>query len=262
MTHPSRWIRQVTYEDYQATKYFSGLDGLRAVSVIAVIWQHTSGNPGPAIFSKGGMGVQFFFAISGFLITTLLLREKRRTGRISLKGFYIRRTLRIMPLYYLILLTYIALVFTTRLHTPEGQEFLHNVPAFATYTSNWFVDLSSGNSVTFYFAWSLATEEQYYLVWPLLLVALFAVVAATGRGGFMLPIGLLLVLTTIAQSAEAGAFAGLIGVILASMALPILLGSLAAIVLDNRAAFENIAPVLAAPWFAPLIFTALLAALV
>src|SRR5690606_25824375 len=94
----------VSYAAFQSTKTFGALDALRTFSVIAVIWHHTSGTPGPEFFQKGAFGVDFFFAISGFLITTLLLRERRRNGRISLRGFYIRRFFRIMPIYYLVLL--------------------------------------------------------------------------------------------------------------------------------------------------------------
>ena len=116
-------------------------------------------------FRTGQYGVSLFFVISGFLITTLLLREQKSSGVISLKNFYIRRTLRIFPLYYATLLIYLGLVIVTS-HGPERSAFFHNLPSYFTYTSNWFVDKDAGEHVTFAFAWSLATEEQFYLCWP------------------------------------------------------------------------------------------------
>ena len=110
----------------------------------------------------GYMGVQLFFAISGFLITTLLLREAARNGSISLKNFFIRRSLRIFPLYFTTLALYCFLVYLMARGTPAAQAFYSNLPYFLTYTSNWFV----GTSGTFAFAWSLAAEEQFYATWP------------------------------------------------------------------------------------------------
>src|SRR5579872_1045252 len=92
---------QTNHQRYLSTKYFPSLDGLRAISILAVIWYHD-----PLlrlIWRTGFLGVHLFFVISGFLITTLLLREKSEFGKISLKNFYIRRTLRIFPAYYLTL---------------------------------------------------------------------------------------------------------------------------------------------------------------
>src|SRR5581483_9077803 len=127
----SPWV-QANFERFMAIRRFSALDGCRALSVIAVVWQHTSGSPGPSFLQKGFLGVDFFFAISGFLITSLLLRERDAVGAISLRKFYARRALRIFPLYYLALLIYLGLVAATRRHTPEGTQFFHHLPAFAT----------------------------------------------------------------------------------------------------------------------------------
>ena len=113
----SGWVA-ADFDRFAAMRRFSALDGLRALSVIAVVWQHTSGSPGPSFLQKGYLGVDFFFAISGFLITSLLLRERDGVGEISLRKFYARRALRIFPLYYLTLLAYIALIAATRRHSP------------------------------------------------------------------------------------------------------------------------------------------------
>ncbi|MEP6940808.1 MAG: acyltransferase [Rudaea sp.] len=154
------------YTAYRQRRHFGSLDGLRALSVIAVVWHHTVGHDPslPALFGTGAQGVTLFFAISGFLIVTLLLREQEERGSIDLRAFYMRRALRIFPLYFTVLALYLALVLGLERHTSAGREFLINLPFFLTYTSNWFVLLEG--RVIFYFAWSLATEEQFYLVWP------------------------------------------------------------------------------------------------
>lgn len=154
------------YHTYQTTRHFSSLDGLRCLSILAVIWHHTTEHTMSHItlLNRGYMGVDLFFVISGFLITTLLLREKNKTGRIHLVDFYIRRSLRIFPLYYTIIAVYILLVFIIESNSAAGQAFFNNLPYFLTYTSNIFVSLDG--RVIFFFAWSLAAEEQFYLVWP------------------------------------------------------------------------------------------------
>jgi peptidoglycan/LPS O-acetylase OafA/YrhL len=246
------------YDAFIAGRYFSGLDALRAFSVIAVIWTHVSGAHSVQLLTQGHRGVDLFFAISGFLITTLLLREHRRTGRISLKDFYIRRSLRIFPLYYAVLLLYCVLVFATLRGTAKGAEFWSNLPAFATYTSNWFVTLGNpgDHGVTFYFAWSLATEEQFYLLWPSLLVLLLLwtgsdvalVIASMGLLG--LQIG--------AAAFGGGTFAGTVG---ASLAPAILLGVAFAVLLNRRAVFELLYPVIGNRIAAVVAFVLLLASL-
>ena len=154
------------HKRFRETPVFGSLDGLRCLSILAVIWHHTGGHSFDiALSGQGRHGVTLFFAISGFLITTLLLREQDKLGYVSLKKFYARRSLRIFPLYYSVLLLYIIGVLITDQGDEYERQFWSNLPAFATYTSNWFVTLDS-ERVIFYFAWSLATEEQFYLTWP------------------------------------------------------------------------------------------------
>jgi peptidoglycan/LPS O-acetylase OafA/YrhL len=150
---------------FLSQRTFCSLDGLRAISILAVIWHHTTPPTlkGP-LAHVGSHGVTLFFAISGFLITTLLLRERKRTGVLDLKAFYMRRALRIFPLYYGVLVLYIVSVWLFERNTSVGQAFFGNLKYFATYTSNLFVPLDG--RVIFYFAWSLAAEEQFYLIWP------------------------------------------------------------------------------------------------
>lgn len=154
------------YQRFLETHSFGSLDGLRCLSIVLVLIHHAGAAiDGLHILRTGYLGVDLFFAISGFLITTLLLREMERSGRISLRKFYARRSLRIFPLYYAVLGFYVAAVALFERDAKVASEFYRNLPYFATYTSNWFVELDQSR-VIFYFSWSLATEEQFYLALP------------------------------------------------------------------------------------------------
>lgn len=147
-------------------KRIPGFDGVRALAVIAVVWHHT--RPGfwlPASHN-GFLGVDVFFVLSGFLITTLLL-EEQACSAISLSHFYIRRSLRIFPLYYAVL-ALLACYFTVS-GGSQRTVFLQELPYHLGYISNW-LHLNSIMAIT----WSLSTEEQFYLVWPPLLAWLGA----------------------------------------------------------------------------------------
>ena len=152
--------------------YRPELDGLRALSVLAVIAYHAD----LAWIPGGFLGVEVFFVVSGFLITTLMLEERAKTGSVSLRGFWLRRARRLLPALF-VMLTAVAVAVATfaTLHAPD---FRRDVVPSLLYVSNWwqifFVE-------TPYFAptdlpvlrhlWSLAVEEQWYLVWPLAFLA-------------------------------------------------------------------------------------------
>ncbi|MGB2610895.1 MAG: acyltransferase, partial [Isosphaeraceae bacterium] len=93
------------HEQYLGTRTFASLNGVRGLCILSVLWHHAPGGLHALILERGFLGVDMFFVLSGFLIVTLLLRERDRTGSISLKKFYARRTLRIFPIYYLVLFT-------------------------------------------------------------------------------------------------------------------------------------------------------------
>jgi peptidoglycan/LPS O-acetylase OafA/YrhL len=150
------------HHEYLQRRTFGGLDGLRALSILAVLWHHAYEAPtGWAATERGFLGVDLFFVISGFLIVSLLLRERARRGDISLRNFYIRRFLRIFPLYYGVLgaLSVLFLVVGARVNMRDA--FFHDLPWALTYTSNW-AELSTFLAIT----WSLSAEEQFYIVWP------------------------------------------------------------------------------------------------
>jgi peptidoglycan/LPS O-acetylase OafA/YrhL len=230
---------------FLAQQRFGSLDGLRALSILAVVWHHTApaGLP-PALAHAGAHGVTLFFAISGFLITTLLLAERARTGEVDLRAFYIRRALRIFPLYYMVLAVYVVVVALLERDPTARQAFFHHLPYFATYTSNLFVSLE-GRTI-FYFAWSLATEEQFYLLWPPLLVW-----AGVARSAW--PLGLLAVACVVDGLMGSNA--------LAVVPLALVAGALMAMVLRQPRGWAWLQPVLGAPgaplaWAAALVWAA------
>lgn len=150
--------------DFLQKSHYSSLDGFRAISIIAVVYCHICFNEENVIvkYFSGDWGVHFFFVISGFLITTLLLREKVRKGTIGLKKFYIRRVLRIFPVAYLYLLVILVLsiVFGVIIGWKSFASslfYVRNLPF-----------LNNGDWYTGHF-WSLSVEEQFYLFVPWLL---------------------------------------------------------------------------------------------
>lgn len=158
------------------------LNGLRGIAVALVLIGH-GGIPG---VGGGFIGVDIFFVLSGFLITSLLLDELGRTGRINLRGFWIRRARRLLPA---LLAMVLAVVFVRALFPPEAVETLRSdaVAAFL-WAANWaFVAqktdyFSQGATPSpLQHTWSLGVEEQYYLIWPLLLVATALLLAAIAR---------------------------------------------------------------------------------
>ena len=102
-----------------------------------------------------------FFVLSGFLIVTLLLREQAERGSISLRNFYARRTLRIFPIYYLLLISLTVIFLWIDPDAKMAAPFFADLPYYATYTSNF---INAGTMLGI--SWSLAAEEQFYLVWP------------------------------------------------------------------------------------------------
>ena len=146
------------------------LDGLRAISIGMVLLSHLDGTQNfrspQAIYwatDLGGLGVRFFFVISGFLITKLLLAEHAKYGKISLTRFYFRRTFRIFPAFYAFLLAIFAAEMLGWI-TLRPRDLLHS----ATYTMNYHWNHAWYLGHT----WSLAVEEQFYLIWPACLVLL------------------------------------------------------------------------------------------
>jgi peptidoglycan/LPS O-acetylase OafA/YrhL len=165
MNQPTKNVMRTDTIDHSPPRHIAGLDGLRALSVMAVVWHHSHpGLPAWPITYNGFLGVDVFFALSGFLITTLLLAERAASGRIALGQFYMRRSLRIFPLYYA-LLALLAIYFLVTPGSSQSTAFFKALPMHAAYLSNW-VPVDGLMAIS----WSLASEEQFYLLWPPLLV--------------------------------------------------------------------------------------------
>ena len=155
---------------------YPSLNGLRALSIFFVLFHHLglknnlfAGTAGVAwlvpftnFIRDGQLGVNVFFVISGFLITSLLLNEEAETGTVSLKNFYIRRTLRIFPAYYFLLLVYFVLQRMGVIYVPHSSWV--TAITYTKYT-NWFADWYTSH------AWSLSIEEQFYICWPFIFLA-------------------------------------------------------------------------------------------
>jgi peptidoglycan/LPS O-acetylase OafA/YrhL len=144
--------------------YFNALDGLRGIAIFLIVLFHFSRIDFIIFnFEIGWIGVQLFFVLSGFLITRILLREKNKPLNKFLKQFYHRRILRIFPLYY----SYILIVVIIYLITNEPADFLINLPYLTTYTYNFTILFADWKLSRLYVhLWSLAVEEQFYIIWP------------------------------------------------------------------------------------------------
>lgn len=150
-----------------------GLDGVRAIAVLLVVFSHhmvyeamgvdRAAHPELAQLLNPSLGVKIFFVLSGFLITYLLLREHDRFGKVNLLHFYARRAFRLLPLYFLVitLLLVMTLLGST---TMNYRSFLY----LFTYTQNFMP--AEYNYAAISHLWSLAVEEHFYFVWPLLFV--------------------------------------------------------------------------------------------
>lgn len=171
------------------TKYRPDIDGLRAIAIVSVVFNHA----GFSWFPGGYVGVDIFFVISGFLITSLLFNEVMATGRLHLGAFFARRVRRLMPAGLVVVAATLVLGAFFMLPGSNEQAVLaRSAIAVAYFSSNFFFFKNSGgyfDTPSFGFpllhTWSLAVEEQYYIVWPLLMILLFRLAGSSrdeGRG--------------------------------------------------------------------------------
>lgn len=148
--------------------YNPALDGVRALAMLCVLVFHMDALPG------GYLGVDVFFVLSGFLITRQLLAERDRTGRVSLPRFYLRRAYRLLPAFWMLVLVGFTAVVVLGIGTAgERDEFLHTLAAAMLYVNNYFQVVQQNTGAGWLgHTWSLSLEEQFYLLWPLLLLVL------------------------------------------------------------------------------------------
>lgn len=237
---------------FRERKYFDDLNGLRAISIIMVVYFHVTAGASDLAQS----GVNLFFVISGFLITTLLVREHTYKGSINLGKFYMRRALRIFPAYYAVIAIQLALLQVFSIPQEIEQNFYHNLLYYLTYTQNWFVVRTPEHPVLFYHAWSLATEEQFYLVWPIILIA---------TRSWKISALVMFMLLLFDYSAEflvhenEFGYSSLSERVMTSLAAPICLGSIFALLCHAEATFKYIDRALSGRYIvlAPLLLWAL-----
>jgi peptidoglycan/LPS O-acetylase OafA/YrhL len=177
-----------------ASRFRGDIEGLRGVAVLLVVFGHLTGWP------RGGfIGVDVFFVISGFLITGLLIAERERTGRISIRGFYARRIRRLLPAGVLVLvLTDLAasvLLLPSRAHETFVDSlwafgFLANVH-FAELGTDYFSLTRAPSAVQHY--WSLSVEEQFYLVRPAVILVTCGLAKRAARGALTVVAGVIVV---------------------------------------------------------------------
>jgi len=150
--------------------YRPGLDGVRAVAIGLVLLNHT----GLSLFLGGGNGVIVFFVLSGFLITKLMLEEWDRTSTVSIRGFYGRRAVRILPAPTVMLIVLLILSGAMTDGAAAHRHLLKEILLSATYLTNMKPLILGTSPFDDYLGhmWSLAVEEQFYLVWPLLIIGL------------------------------------------------------------------------------------------
>lgn len=150
------------------TSRLPSLDGWRGLSILAVLGSHTTDVAGFPMENMtffdhvfdGHLGVRFFFVISGFLITWLMLSEEKKDGSVNLKRFYLRRAIRILPVYLMFLSVLAALQFFTPFHQSLSG-WIGNL----TFTTNYLHTTHASDHL-----WSLAVEEQFYILWPVAFV--------------------------------------------------------------------------------------------
>jgi peptidoglycan/LPS O-acetylase OafA/YrhL len=148
-----------------AGRYIPGFDGIRGVSILLVLFFHGQ----LAAFANGHIGVDIFFVLSGYLITSILLREYARNQSISLAAFYRRRSLRLFPALTLMSMLFLV---TASLLLPDFRARLRETFEALFYVTNWSRAFAFNHSIYLGHTWSLGNEELFYLFWPILIVTL------------------------------------------------------------------------------------------
>jgi peptidoglycan/LPS O-acetylase OafA/YrhL len=218
--------------------YQPELDGLRFYAFLGVFAYHTLPQrpafyrslhlPLPSLWAavakSGASGVDLFFALSAFLITSLLLRERLQTGKISLRSFYMRRILRIWPLYFAVLAVAVALA-----HSVPGQRLpWYYLAGYLLFVGNWINVVFGHPTSVCAPLWTVSIEEQFYLLWPVLMKRL-------GRRGMIVAAVVTFMLVTLSQIGVAltGLSGGYIYYGSASRSGPLALGILLALFTDR-----------------------------
>lgn len=164
-------MKAVPGESATRLGYRPALDGVRAVAILAVLAFHLSGDITAPVVRGGFLGVDIFFVLSGFLITTLLLEEQAVSGSISLGRFYARRALRLFPALFVVVTVWVAYALTLG-PAAAVRHSLWETFAALTYWNDWLRSFVHWPDTGLTHTWSLSIEEQFYVLWPLVLIAL------------------------------------------------------------------------------------------
>lgn len=166
--------------------YRPALDGLRGFAVLIVLGSHFDV---PLLWNGGGVGVGIFFALSGFLITSLLLEERQRTGRVNLWAFYGRRARRLLPALYVVVAFWLAATWALGAFDTQWAGIL----TASTYVTNWAL-VYGVETGAMHHTWSLAVEEQFYAFWPLAIILAGLTWIVWRWAGMALGLGVMLIL--------------------------------------------------------------------
>ena len=233
------------------------LDGLRAISIFLVMGLHTVQRYGVdhpdhppgllwSVVLNGSLGVTIFFVISGYLITRLLLHEQQTRGDISMAGFYLKRAFRILPPLYvyvavLLLLSAAGRLALTKWDVISALFFFHN---YAVTSTSWAIE----------HFWSLSVEEQFYLIWPVLLVLCLRQRGPTGRDRAALVAGAVIVLSPLVRVVSFRTHQPLLhdGAGFHMHADALMFGCAAAL-LEGKAWFERVYSTLTRVWWLPVL---------
>jgi len=253
------YIDATAYDGYRGRKYFLELDGLRALSVLFVITHHLPEDAwGNWQWLAGARGVAVFFVLSGFLITTLALREEDRRGRLCLAAFYVRRCCRIFPLYYLTLAVYCLSILGLSLGADQVKPLRDALPYYLCYLQEvpHCVLLLFNCNLAFAQSWSLGIEEKFYLIWPLLAFVLWRGAAhARLRGASSLALGAALLPLLLTPIGPVGKVVGQMVFSYASL----LAGCVLAVLLHDPRWFDRLRRLGGAGWTAALLLLLLAA---
>ncbi|MFN2539166.1 MAG: acyltransferase family protein [Mycobacteriales bacterium] len=247
------------------------LDGLRGLAVALIVVFHFAGH---YVLHGATASLDVFFALSGFLITTLVLDERRATGRVDLRAFYVRRACRLLPALFAMLAVWsLLLVFCHDQgwmgSTPAGDGSATAVPMVPAlkdvglallYLANWDV-ISGGTAAPLQHLWSLAVEEQFYIVWPSALLLLLLLRRRVRVGLLATAIGCSMALSAVLWERGSGANRIYFGT--DTRAASLLIGALGALLWHRRRAQGRRTARWAAPraWLGAAVFAVVLAEL-
>ncbi|HKD33731.1 MAG TPA: acyltransferase [Gaiellaceae bacterium] len=223
------------YDAWRAAVFFPALEGLRGIAALLVVFHHARSHWLWG-WLEGWNGVTLFFVLSGFLITTLALREEEALGALRWRAFFVRRVFRIVPVYLVSLALYVVAVGVVGIAAAHRGPFLQAVPWYLSPFPE--VPFFSRTHIVFSLAWSLGIEEKFYLLWPLLA---FVLLRRRARGR----LGLALVLALVLQIPIAF---GSGGRALAPYSA-ILAGCVLAFLMHNRSSFARLSRLGSKPFF-------------